>query len=304
MAAASYWRMTKRAVSDFFEDDAMTYAASLAFYTALSLAPLLLLLITIGGFLGESTQQDLITQLEQMVGGKAAEGIEMIIDNAQQNPQQSTWALVVSLAVLLFSASGVFAQLQAALNHIWDVKPKPGAGVWGWIRKRLLSIGMIFAILFILLVSLVLSAAIGAILQAMGLSTSGGNADWIGRIITFIISLLVFIVLFALIYKYLPDVRIEWRYVWTGAIFTAVLFAVGKLLIGLYLSTAGVGSSYGAAGSLIALLVWVYYSSLILFFGAELTQAYAHMQGASLLPDRHAVRDETAAAKREQRDQA
>lgn len=272
------WTMLKQTFSDFSEDDCLSLAGALAFYTALSLAPLLVILLRIASLLGEGTQESIVKQIESVVGGQAASAVKMIIDSSEQ-PGWGSVAGILSLIVLLFSATGVFAQLQASLNRIWDVQAKPSEGMWGWIRKRLLSVGMIMAIAFLLLVSLAVSAAIGVIVPQGGVPL---------QVVNMVVSLAVFVLLFAMMYKYLPDVKIQWRDVWTGAVVTAVLFAVGKFLIGLYLAHSSTASSYGAAGSLLVLLIWVYYSSLLVFIGAEFTQVNARLRGSPIEPDEHA----------------
>jgi membrane protein len=187
--------------------------------------------------------------------------------------------------MLLFSASGVFAQLQSTMNKVWNVTPKPQNAIWDWLRKRLLSMGMVLSVAFILLASLVISAVIGMVLPGTG-------TLW--NLVTAGVSMLVFIVLFAMIFKFLPDVQIAWRDVWVGAVLTAVLFTVGKYAIGVYIGNSAVASSYGTAGSLIALLVWVYYSAVIVLFGAELTQVYATRYGSGIQPEGGAVKKDSA----------
>lgn len=274
------WSITKQAFSDFIEDDAMSLAGALAFYTALSLAPLLVILLSVASTLGPSTQDSIVQQIDKAVGPEAAEGIHMIIESSKEKASLGSIAGIISFAILLFSASGVFAQLQYSLNKIWDVQAKPSAGVWQWIRKRLLSFGMILAIAFLLMVSLVLSTAIGA------LSPSGEGPLW--QLVSLGIAFVVFWLLFAAMYKYLPDVTIRWRDVLTGALITSLLFMIGKYLIGLYLAHSSAASSYGAAGSFLILLLWVYYSALLVFLGAEITQSIAHMRGSPIEPDEHA----------------
>lgn len=273
------WMVTKQAISDFIADDAMSLAGALAFYTALSLAPLLVILLTITSFLGPSTQESMVQQIHAAVGPQAAEGIDIIIENSKDKASLGTIAGLISFVVLLFSATGVFAQLQYSLNRIWDVQAKPSEGVWAWLRKRLLSFGMVLAVGFLLMVSLVLSTILGA------LSPSEGPV-W--QLVSLGVSAAVFWILFASMYKYLPDVHIQWRDVLLGSFITTVMFMVGKYLITLYLSYSSAGSSYGAAGSFLVLLLWVYYSALILFMGAELTQALAHLRGSPIEPDEHA----------------
>jgi membrane protein len=272
-------KMVKQAASDFVEDDALTLAGALAFYAALSLAPLVVLLLTASAFLGEGTSERVIAEAESMIGPEAGQGLRLVIDSAQQQKDMASLAGLISLGLLLVSATGVFAQLQYSLNRIWHVRVRSGSGVWAWLRKRLLSLGMILAIAFLLLVSLVLDTALRLVLPDSGR---------IWQAVSLGVSLLVFTMLFALMFKYLPDVEIRWKSVWVGAVATAVLFALGKFLISLYLGRSTVASSYGAAGSLVVLLLWVYYSALILFFGAELTRAYARHFGERIQPAEHA----------------
>jgi membrane protein len=265
----------KAAGRDFAPDDALTLGGALAFYTALALAPLLVIVVWIAGSLSDTGQQAVVDQIVETIGPQAGAAIGDIITHAAERPTLGTVAGILSTAMLLFSASGVFGQLQHALNRVWDVEPNPGQGVKGWIRKRLLAFGMVLTLGFLLLVSLGLSAFLSA---AFG-SWAAMHA---------VASLLVITVLFALLFRYLPDVRIAWHDVWLGAIVTALLFVLGKYALGLHLGHSSVGSAYGAAGSLVILLLWVYYSSLIFFFGAELTQAWARSSGREILPDQHA----------------
>ena len=278
---------------EFGQDDAMAKAAALAFYTALGMAPMLLLTIAVASFLPAGSQQRMIEQIEGIVnlqqstpseaasaqgGDDVASAIDEMVANAERRQREmsaGTWSLVVGIATLLFSAGGVFSELQSALNKMWDVEPRPDAGLGSWLKKRLLSLGMLVAVLFIMLVSLAVSTAIAALLP-------DGGALWQG--VNSLVSLGVFTLIFALVYKVLPDVTISWRDVWIGAAVTALLFSVGKYLIAIYLGHQSFTSSYGAAGSLIALLVWVYYSSNIVYFGAELTQVFARRYGSGIHP--------------------
>jgi membrane protein len=297
MSVSNIWSILKKTVSDFSDDRAMTFAAAVAFYSALSLAPLLLLFITLVGTLGEGAEDQLIAAINNFVGGTAGGAVEMIANN-EDTPTLTSLTGLIGFATLLFSASGVFAQLQAALNHMWDVQAAPGSGVWGWLRKRFLSVGMIFVILFLLLLSVVatsfLSAAGNQVTNATGAAPVEEAAGVIWQIVNAVVSLIVFFVLFVLMFKFLPDVRIGWKDVLVGSAVTAVLFLIGKFAIGIYLAQGGAGSAYGAAGSLIALLIWVYYSTVILFFGAELTQAIVRGQGRRIEPDEHAEFEPTA----------
>lgn len=284
---ADAWTVLKTAVSDFFEDDALTLGAALAFYSALSMAPLIIIALWIASVVSPGARERIVEQITGLVGPEGGEAVRTIVENAAASPNLGTIAGVIGIATLLFSAAGVFGQLQHAMNIIWDVKPKPGQGIWGWIRKRILSFGMLFAILFLLLVSLALSAAVTGATQVIGGAFAG--SEIVMGALDIVVSLLVITLLFAAIFRYLPDVRIAWADVWGGALVTAILFVAGKFAIGLYLGHSSVGSAYGAAGSLVVLLVWVYYSSLIVFLGAELTQAGARQFGHGIVPDRYAV---------------
>jgi membrane protein len=273
------WRVLKRAVADFFRDDVLTEGSALAFYTALSLAPLLVILLGILGLLGNEAQASFVHEVGDLVGPRAAPAIEEIVESADQDESGATISTIVGLVVLFFSATTVFAQLQSAINRIWNVEARPGRGLRNWIRKRILSAAMIFGVAFLLMVSLAVSAAINYLV-------SGEGTVW--QVVNFVVSFSVFTAVFAATFRFLPDVTIGWNVTWIGGAITAVLFSLGKLGIGTYLGVSTVGSSYGAAGSLVVLLVWVYYSALIIFFGAEITQAYAIETGARFQPHRHA----------------
>lgn len=281
MRVRTGWRLLKGAAFEFVEDDVMTLAAALSFYTALSLAPLLVIILWLAGQLGPEAQEQIVRQIELLIGPEAGEAIRLVIHSAGQRIETGTLAGVLGVATLLFSATAVFAQLQDSINRIWNVEARPDQNVLTWVKKRLLGLAMILGTLFLLVVSLTVSAGLQFMLERTGV-----NAMW--QWVNLAGSLLVFVLLFALMFKFLPDVRVRWRDAWAGGALTAVLFVVGKAAIGLYLGQSGVGSAYGAAGSLVVLLVWVYYSSLILFFGAELTQVYARRLEDFLLPEDHA----------------
>jgi membrane protein len=251
--------------------------AALAFYTILSLAPFVIFVIAIVALVvGHSNAQAQITgQVQGLIGPVGANAVRTVIEQAQK-PTSGTFASIIGVVTLLFGASGVAGELRSALNKIWDVKSEDGGGIAGSLRDRFFSFGIVLAIGFLLLVSLMLSAALAALAAFFGgflpmpvfLLTS----------IDFIVSFVGISVLFALIFKYVPTTQIAWKNVWTGAVVTAFLFTVGKSLIGLYLGTASVGTAYGAAGSLIVVTVWVYYSAMIFYFGAEFTHVHAHPQ--------------------------
>lgn len=269
----------KEAAKDFGEDKAPRLGAALAYYTLFSIAPLLLVAIAIAGFVfgEEAARGQIFAQMRGLIGNEGAGALQDMVKSAAK-PKTGTMATIVGLATLLFGASGVFGQLKDALNTIWEVEPKKGGGVLHFIKDRFLSLAMVLGVGFLLLVSLVLDAAIAAFGKFAGNRMPGGEGLWHG--VEMVISLCVVTVLFALIFRYLPDIRIAWRDVWLGAGFTALLFVVGKFALGVYLGKKATASSYGAAGSLIVLLLWVYYSAQILFFGAEVTQVYARKHGS------------------------
>ena len=288
----SVFRLLKEAVKEWQEDKVSLLAAALAYYTVFSITPLLVIVIAIAGavFGQDTARAEILEQINGLVGEQGANAIEIALANANQ-PEISSIASIISVVILLIGASGVFAQLQEALNTVWDVKAKPDGGIWNFIRKRLLSFGMVLAIGFLLLVSLILSAILSGIGKLEINLLPGFTPLW--QILNFAISFGFISLLFALIYYYLPDVKIRWKDVWIGAIITALLFTVGKFAIGLYLGRGSFGSAYGAAGSLIVFLAWVFYSAQILLFGAEFTQVYARKRGRSIRPNSHAIRDKS-----------
>jgi membrane protein len=284
-SARATYAIVKQAVRQFGQGEGMTYAAAVAFYCCLSLAPLLALCLWITSFLGAGAQQAIVDEMVELAGTQTGEAIRSVTEASETSPGGGL-AGALAIVMLLVGATGVFAELQAAMNRIWDVTVVPGRGLWRWIRKRLLSLGMIVVIGFLLLVSLMASA----LLNALSSRTYGGlpGAEWLWLALDTAIPLGAYVLLFAALYKVLPDVRMEWRDVWFGATVTAVLFAAGKLLLGVYVGRAGTGSAYGAAGSLVVLLVWTYYSAALVFFGAELTQAWALGHDRDIAPGRYA----------------
>ena len=266
--------VVKKTVNDWVEDRATTEAAALACYTAFSIAPLLIIVVAVAGFFfGEdAVRGDLYRELEGLIGSTGAKVIEDMMVSAS-NRTEGTLATTIGVVVLLFGASGVFLQLQETMNIIWKAKPPKINGILNWIRLRFLSFAMVVAIGFLLLVSLLITAAI----SAAGKYLQGGIPGWEGlwHLINLWVSFGVVTLLFAVIYKVLPDTRVEWGDVWLGAVATALLFSLGKFAIGLYLGKTSVASSYGAAGSLAIILIWVYYSAQITFLGAEFAQAYS-----------------------------
>ncbi|MBO3460707.1 YihY/virulence factor BrkB family protein [Aetokthonos hydrillicola Thurmond2011] len=274
--------------SEWSKDNASRLAAALAYYTIFSLAPLLIIVIAIAGSVfGEDAARGAIeNELRGLVGSAAAEVIQTAIQNASK-PRQGTIASIISIVVLLFGATGVFAELQNALNTIWGVQPKPGRAVKNIIRQRSLSFAMVLGIGFLLLVSLIISAILVALVAYFKNLVPGIDSLWYG--VNFLLGFIVTTLLFALIFKVLPDAKITWSDVLVGAALTALLFSVGRFLLGEYLGNSSFGSTYGAAGSIVVILVWVYYSSQILFFGAEFTQVYAKKYGSRITPDKNAI---------------
>jgi len=289
MAVRNAWDVAKATVNEFVDDDAATLAAALAYYTALGLSPMLVLLIWLATFAGEDMQQRVVAELQGLVGPQGGQALKAVVDNADATPQLGTIAGIVSLVTLLFSVSGVFGQLQAALNRMWDVKAAPvtSNGTWIWIRKRLLSLGAFLSVGFLLVVSLAVTAFVEGWTERLRQGLPGTAFLW--QVVTFGVSLVVSAALFALIFKVLPDVKLGWRDTAVGGIATAILFSIGRWLIGLYLGRSSVGSAYGAAGSLVVMLVWVYYASLVVFLGAELTQVLARRHGKHVEPEEHAI---------------
>jgi membrane protein len=289
MSGATIFGILRQSAAKWMEDKAPTLGAALAYYTVFSLAPLLIIAISIAGFvLGEEAAKgQIFEQLRILIGDQGARSIQDVVQSANARPAAGLFAGIMGVVTLIGGASGVFGQLQTSLNIIWGVEPRPGLGITGFLKNRFLSFSFILAIGFLLLVSLLLSAAITFISKWVGgISTT---TELLVQCINIVLSLGVTTMLFALIFKYLPAAKIAWRDVWVGAVLTAVLFSIGKFGLGIYLGASSVGSSFGAAGSLILLLVWVYYSSQILFFGAEFTQVYANRFGSHVQPSANAV---------------
>ena len=298
-ALSNLFDLLKRAYQDWKEDRASRLAASLAYYTIFSIAPLLVIAIAVAGFIWEreSVEAQVIAQIHGLVGTEGAIFVGSLIESAS-GQAEGVIATVIGIITLLFGALGVFNELHNSLNIIWEVNEEKADSFWQAVKKaivdRFLSFTMVLGIGFLLLVSLVISAGLSATQELLG--NTFPIPEFFLQLINLIISIGVITVLFAMMYKYLPDAEIPWKYIWPGAFVTAILFSLGKLLIGLYLGNSAVASSFGAAGSLVLLLVWVYYSAQILFFGAEFTQVYANTYGPKILPD-----DKVAAAKNESR---
>lgn len=268
------WHLLTSAFAAWNEHEVPRLGAALAFYTILSMAPLVILVTALVAlaFGHSAAQEHILSQMQSMIGQDGANTVRTMLEHAQK-PRSGVVASALGVIALLFGASGVFGELRSALNKIWDAKPQAGSGVIGMIRERFFSFGMVLAIGFLLLVSLVLSAGLAALGKFLGSILPVPST--VLAALNFFISLIAVMLLFALIFKYVPETKIAWKQVWGGAITTAILFTVGKALIGLYLGKAAVGSAYGAAGSLVVIIVWIYYSAQIFFFGAEFTHVIA-----------------------------
>lgn len=279
----------KEVYNEFSDDDVMTQGAAIAFYSGLAMAPMLTIAVwAMQIFVGDEAKKQLVNAFSQVIGAQAAEPIRQMLDPASEQAQSGmTIAGIVSLILLAFSASGVFGQLQSALNTIWDVKAKPKSSIWGFVNKRLLSLGMLMSILFLLMTSLVVSTVLQGFTGTRGEDSKG----WLWTILSIVISLGLFTLMFAMLFKYVPDAKISWRAVWIGGFISAVLFTIGKFGLAMYLGRGSYENSYGAAiGSFVALLVWVYYSAIIVLIGGEATEVYARRNGHAVEPSEHAVR--------------
>ena len=285
-------RIFKLTYQGWKEDNGSRLSAALTYYTVFSLAPMLIIAIAVAGLIWQqsSVQDMVLSQIQGLIGEQGREFIASLLDSASK-PAQGVFATIVGLVTLIFGALGVFNELHNSLNTIWDVPVKQIKGFWNSVKEvvvnRFLSFTMVLGIGFMLLVSLMISTGISAL------------GDWVGTLLPFqevilqvinlIISLGILTVFFALIFKILPDADVAWRDVWVGAFVTAILFSIGKTLIGLYLGSSAVGTTFGAAGSLVLLLLWIYYSAQILFFGAEFTQVYANTLGSRIVPEGQAA---------------
>ena len=295
-AGGSVWELIKKTYAEWTEDKAMKLAAALALYTILSLAPLLVISVKVLTVVLRDRATGMVeSQMQQLVGTAGADAIQGMINSTNQKTS-GVAATIASFAVLLFSASYVFAELQDSMNVVWEVKPKPDVGWWDTIKKRFFSMAMVFGVIFLLLVSMLVTAALGTVVERLT-GTGGGAEEEVTALAKFfsyvtdaLVTTLVVWALFTLIFKYLPDVKIDWRDVWLGGLVTAVLFKIGQYALAAYFYFFSTTSAYGAAGSLVAVLLWAYYSSMILFFGAEFTQVYAKRDGRRIQPDEDSVK--------------
>ena len=278
--AKQLWALAKTTAGKWNDHNAPQLGAALAYYTLLSTAPLLILVVAICGLVFDQStaQHQLIVQVRQLAGSQAAKSVQSVLESAHHSGR-GLIASIIALVTLLFGASGVFSELRDSLNTIWDAPASASASWTQMIWRKIVSFGMVLALGFLLLVSLVMSAAL-AIVTNFFAGYLPDHTALLGEIANIVVPLIAISVLFALIFKFVPDVKIAWRDVVIGSVATAILFEIGKLLLAVYLNTAGVGSTYGAAGSLVAFVVWVYYSAQIFFFGAIFTQVYAEEVGS------------------------
>ncbi len=292
MKAADLWAITKKTVTDFSENNPMNYAAILSYYTVFSLPAVIILILRLAGLvLGqEAVSGELFGQLSGIVGAQTAKDIQGIVA-ASSKSDSGTVATIVGLVTLIISGTTVFVALQEALNNVWGVKAKPEKGWLKYLINRGLSVSVVGAIAFLLLVSLAVEAAVRLVSGYLQV-VFGPFAELLAKVIDLAVSAGFTTVLFAIIFKVLPDAVVRWRNVWTGAFITALLFSIGRSLIGWYIEFSDTESAYGAAGSVVLLMVWVYYSAVILLLGAEFTKVYSLYNGQEIEPSAHAVKVE------------
>ncbi len=279
-------------IKDFSSNDSITFAACTAFYTIFSLPALLIIVLNIAStFYSESeVREELLTQVEELIGKESAETLDQVMASVTLE-EQALWARALAIGILLFSATTVFVSLQSSINHIWHIKPKPSKGLLKFVINRLLSFSMVASMGFLLLVSLIADAIIVIVINHFA-DLFEGNLLFLATIANFVLTQAILVLVFGLMYKILPDAKVRWRDVWLGAFVTMILFGLGKYLIGLYMGNADVGSYYGGAGSLVVILIWVYYSAVIFLFGAQITYYIAENAGGNVIPSKQAVKVE------------
>jgi len=288
------WRLLKETFNEWNRDNAFELGAAIAYYTAVSLAPLLVIAVAIGGavFGQEAARGEIVNQFSSLMGENGAHAIQSILEHAGQQQKHGLVAGGLGIIILLIGAAGVFVQLQTAMNTIWQVKPKLDSALKETLRKYLLSFTMVIGLGFLLLVSLIMSSAISAMGHYLGgLLTSNLT---IAQLLNQVLSLGIIAVVLAVMFRFVPDVHLRWRDVWVGAALTSVLFTIGKFVIGFYLGHSTISSAYGAAGSFVAVLVWVYYSAAIMLFGVEFTKCDKRRRGNKIVPESHAERTSDA----------
>ena len=284
------WSFTVEMINAYIEDDGFTKGAALAYYTTFSLAPMVIIVIAVAGFIfgEEAVRGEVFTQLEELLGADTASGIQDMVA-ASYNSEQSLLATVISVGTLIFGATGAFNQLKLSLDQIWEIESRPKNGVLGFLVARLTAFAMVMGLGFILLVSLVVNALAVGLSNQISKLIPGADAVLLA-LVGVVFSIVLTAGIFALIFKYLADVRIRWTEVLWGALFTAILFSVGRFGIGYYIGNSSITSGFGAAGSLVALLVWTYYSSQIVFLGAEFIYVLGRRNGHPVLPSKDAVK--------------
>src|SRR5690554_2156352 len=287
------FQIIKDSIVGFGNNDSMTFAASTAFYTIFSMPALLIIILNIGSAFyvdDNAVRNELLSQVSDLSGPETAQTLDGIIQNVSEDTQGFV-ASIIAIGVLAFSATTVFVSLQNSINHIWHIKPKPNKGYLKFVINRLISFSMVASIGFVLLVSLIIDALIVVLFDYLAEFLNGSNATLVA-IVNFTLSQAILVVVFGLMYKILPDAKVRWRDVWLGAFVTMLLFALGKYLIGIYMGNSELGSAYGAAGSLVVVLIWVYYSVVIFLFGAQVTYYIAKKSGGNVIPIKQAVRIE------------
>jgi len=284
-----FWQVLKKATTEFFSDNGVKLSASLSYYTIFSIGPVLIIIISLAGiFFGrEAVQGKIYGQINGLVGNSAALQIQDIIKNIEQS-QLSASGAVLGFIFLIIGATGVFTEIQDSINYIWSIKAKPKRGLLHLLMNRLISFSLIVSFGFILLVSLIINAFVELLRDRLA-SFFDHDSVILFQVVNYVILYAIITSLFAIIFKVLPDAKIRWKDAFIGAAFTAVLFLAGKFLIGFYLSNSNIGVTYGAAASIVLLLLWVYYTSIILYFGAEFTKVYTIDHGGGIEPDKAAV---------------
>jgi membrane protein len=281
--------LVKRSGKEFFKDDGPRHAAALSYYTVFSLGPLLALLLFLAGVIWDpaDVQAAIAFQIRDLIGPEASREVLAMVAHKDPTGGKGGIATIAGIGLLIFGGTGSFLELQAALNRAWNVEPDPAkGGIKNFIKKRIFSFGLILGIAFLLIVSL----AITAVVSAVGERVAGGLPDNVMFVLNGVFAFIVITVLFAAMYKVLPDAKIGWRDVWVGAVITTIFFVLGKFLIGLYLGRSDPGSAFGAAGTLAVILIWIYYASHIVLFGAEFTQAWTEKFGGGIRPERGAAK--------------
>lgn len=298
MNAKAAFELLKATYADWSEDKAARLGAALAYYTVFAMGPLLVVIISVAGlvFGREAAQAQVMGTIQELIGPQGTDAIQSMIVHASR-PGTGLTATVISAVMLLAAAFGVVGQLKDALNTIWEVQPVAKKGILATVAERLFTFAAFLGLLFLLLVSMLLTAGLSAMEGYLSSVLAGSDAMW--QVVNTIVAFGVTTLLFAAMFKYLPDATIAWRDVWIGAVVTALFFTVGKVAIGMYLGNSNLASGYGAASSLVVVMIWTYYSAQILFFGAELTQVYANRYGSRIVPEAHAV-PLTAEAKAQQ----